>query len=131
MREYVTVLHLFLTSKKNFFVLKENDSFINIEFSLLNPRSLVLFSFRLYLLAKRASHDGLSLNFTITSPFFVLCDTSILVFLKLVDGIWHSLYMILVQFSSCATDILEISRICLLPYCSSWFHLTFSISNSS
>ena len=80
MREYPNVLHLFLTSKRNFLVSKESDSFINIEFSLLNPRSLVLFSFRLYLLANRASHDGLSLNFTIMSPFFVLCDASIYFF---------------------------------------------------
>ena len=87
MREYPNVLHLFLTSKRNFLVSKESDSFINIEFSLLNPRSLVLFSFRLYLLTNRASRDGLSLNFTIMSPFFVLCDTSILFFLISVDVI--------------------------------------------
>ena len=85
MQEYSNVLHLFLMSKRNFFVSKESDSFINIEFLLLNSRPLVLFSFRLYLLANRASHDGLSLNFTIISPFFVLCDTSILVFLISVD----------------------------------------------
>ena len=65
------------------------------------------------------------------SPFFVLCDTSILDFLILVDVIWHSLYTISEQFSSCATGIPEISSISLLPYCSSWFLLTFSISNSS
>ena len=72
MQEYSNVLHLFLMSKRNFFVSKESDSFINIEFLLLNSRPLVLFSFRLYLLANRASHDGLSLNFTIISPFFVV-----------------------------------------------------------
>ena len=81
MREYPNVLHLFLTSKRNFLVSKESDSFINIEFSLLNH--------------------------------------------------WHSLYVISEQFSSCATGIPEISSISLLPYCSSWFFLTVSISNSS
>ena len=81
MWEYPNVLHLFLTSKRNFLVSKESDSFINIEFSLLNH--------------------------------------------------WHSLYTISEQFSSCATGIPEISSISLLPYCSSWFFLTFSISNSS
>ena len=86
--EYPNVLYLFLMSKRSFLVLKESDSFINTEFSLLNLRSLVLFSFRLYLLANRASHDGLSLNFTMMSPFFVLCDTLILDFLS-VDVIWH------------------------------------------
>ena len=94
MREYPNVLHLFLTSKRNFLVSKESDSFINIEFSLLNPRSLVFLSFRLYLLAKRASHDSLSINFTMMSPFFVLCDTSILVFLISLDvfGTFHTEY---------------------------------------
>ena len=80
MREDPNVQHLFLTSKRKFLRSKESDSFINIEFSLLNPRYLVLFSFRLYMLADRASCNGLSLNFTIMSPFFFLCDTSILVF---------------------------------------------------
>ena len=55
MREYPNVLHLLLALKGHFLVLKESDSFINIEFSLLNPRSLVLFSFRLHLFANRAS----------------------------------------------------------------------------
>ena len=81
-QEYPNVLHLFLMSKRNL-LLKESDSFINTEFSLLNPRSVVFLSFRLYLLANRASHDSLSINFTMMSPFFVLCDTSILVFLIL------------------------------------------------
>ena len=87
------VLHLFLMSKRNL-LLKESDSFINTEFSLLNPRSLVFLSFRLYLLAKRASHDSLSINFTMMSPFFVLCDTSILVFLISLDvfGTFHTEY---------------------------------------
>ena len=80
MQEYPNVLHLFLTSKRNFFVSKKSNSFINIEFSLLNARSLVL---RLYFLANRASCDGLSLNFTIMSPFFVLYDTSILDFFNI------------------------------------------------
>ena len=83
MQEYPNVLHLFLMSKRNLLVSKESDSFINIDFSLLNPRSLVLFSFRLYLLENRASHDGLSLNFTVMSQFFVLCDTSILFFFNI------------------------------------------------
>ena len=79
----------------------------------------------------RASCDGLSLNFTIVSPFFVLCDTSVVVFLISVDVIWQSLYTILLQFSSCATDIPEISSMSLLPYCSGWFLLTFTSFNTS
>ena len=118
-REYINVLHLFLTSKRNFFEPNESDSFINIEFSLLNPRSLVVFSFRLYLFANRTSGDDLSLNLTIMSPFLVLCDTSILDFLISVDVL------------SCATGFPEISSIYLLPYCSRWFLLTLSSSNSS
>ena len=106
---------------------KESESFINIKLSQLNPRSLVLFSFRLYFLANRASREGLSLNCTIISPCFVLCDTSILVFLISVDVIWHSFYTILVKLSFCATGIPEICSISLLPYCSSWFFLTFSV----
>ena len=92
-QEYPNVLHLFLMSKRNL-LLKESDSFINTEFSLLNPRSLVFLSFRLYLLAKRASHDSLSINFTMMSPFFVLCNTSILVFLISLDvfGTFHTEY---------------------------------------
>ena len=45
-REYPNVLNLFLTSK-SIFLLYESDSFINIEFSLLNAKPLVLFSFSL------------------------------------------------------------------------------------
>ena len=107
-REYPNVLHLFLSSNRNFLLSKGSDSFINIEFSLLNTRSLVLFSFRLYLLANRASRNGLSLNFTTMSPFFVLCDISILVFLIYVDVIWHILHTISVQFSLCVTGVPEI-----------------------
>ena len=124
-REYPNALHLFLTSKRNFSVLNESDSFANTGFSLLNPRSLVFFSFRLYLLAYRASRGSLSLNFTMDNY------TSILDFLISADVIWHRLYTISVQFSSGATGIAEISSISLLPYCSSWFLLIFSSSNSS
>ena len=42
-REYPNALHLFLTSKRNFLLSNESDSFKNVEFSLLNPRSFVFF----------------------------------------------------------------------------------------
>ena len=128
----LSVMTAFISDvKEKFLVLNESDSFINIKFSLLNPRSLVLFSFRLYLLVDRASCDGLSLNFTIMSPFFVQCNTLILGFLIL----WMSFGTSCTQYrcsSHLAPRVFQgFQAFSLLPYYSSWFLLIFSSSNSS
>ena len=124
-REYPNVLNLFLTSKSIFFVVWE---WFIYKYWVLIAKCKIFsaFFFQLIFVSKRASRDGLSLNSTIMSLFFVLCDTSILDFFISVDVMWHRLYTISMQLSSCATGIPEISSISPHPYCSSWFLLTFS-----